>query len=611
MELRRYLDMFRHWLWFIVLGLVVGAAAGYFYSIRQTPIYQASTKVLILRPPQQTSSDTTYLSDQQMLQTYIQMATTSPVLSAASSELGYNINPSQIKVNQITNTQILQITVENEYPQRAADIANTLVQVLIDQYEKLQSTRFTEREQSLQSQIDQIRTQIADLQAQIDQQSAQNIQEQIDNVLEQLDSLRQEASQLKQEIAALSPALTPEITTQLSEKEAQLKEKESNIALYQQIYSELLINGESTQENKSQDTKISQIQTTLNLYQQIYLNLLSSLESVRLAQMQNASSATQIEPAIVPLQPIRPKPIQNAILAGIIGLVIAGGIIFLIEYLNDKLKTPEEIEQLLQLPILGLISEMQDDGEDPKGVYVSKEPRSPVTEAFRTLRTNLEFTAMDKPLKTIMITSVNPEAGKTTIAINLAGVLSQEGKRVFLVDADLRKPRLHNIIGLNNRIGLTNLFKNYHSLDKILNSVSQSVESLPDLKIITSGSLPPNPAELLNSEIMTSILDILKAQSDIVIIDSPPIVVADAQIISTKVDGVLFVVRPGITQANAAKVSVESLERVGARMLGVVVNRIPRNRAFYYGGYQHYYPYDRKYYDYNYNLKSKGDKKRR
>ncbi len=606
MELRRYLDMFRHWLWFIVLGLVVGAAAGYFYSIRQTPIYQASTKVLILRPPQQTSSDTTYLSDQQMLQTYIQMATTSPVLSAASSELGYNINPSQIKVNQITNTQILQITVENEYPQRAADIANTLVQVLIDQYEKLQSTRFTEREQSLQSQIDQIRTQIADLQAQIDQQSAQNIQEQIDNVLEQLDSLRQEASQLKQEIAALSPALTPEITTQLSEKEAQLKEKESNIALYQQIYSELLINGESTQENKSQDTKISQIQTTLNLYQQIYLNLLSSLESVRLAQMQNASSATQIEPAIVPLQPIRPKPIQDAILAGVIGLLIASGIVFLIEYLNDKLKTPEEIEQALQLPILGLIADMQSNEQDPKGVYVSKEPRSPVTEAFRTLRTNLEFTGMGKPLKTVLVTSLGPDEGKTTIAVNLAGILSQEGKRVILLDADMRKPKVHHFIGLNNRIGLTSLFKSLDSIDE----VSQSVEGLPSLKVITSGSLPPNPTELLNSELMISIFEKLKEWADIVIIDSPPNLVADAQVISTKVDGVLFVVRPDFTQANAAKVSVESLQRIGAHMLGVVVNRIPLNRAYYFGNYQHYYPYNQKYYNHSYGQGQRGNHRR-
>ncbi|HQN24654.1 MAG TPA: polysaccharide biosynthesis tyrosine autokinase [Bacteroidales bacterium] len=605
MELKRYLDIIQHWAWLIVLGLVLGAATGFFYSERQTPVYQASTKVLILRPPQQTSSDTTYLSDQQMLQTYIQMATTTPVLSAASSELGYTIDPKQITVNQIVNTQILQITVENENPQRAADIANTLVQVLIDQYEKLQSTRFTDREQSLQSQIDQIQSQIANLQTQIDQQAAQNIQEQIDKVVEQMNPLQQEASQLKQEIASLSPAFTPEIAAQIAEKEARLNEIEPIIALYQQIYSNLLIMGESGQDNTSQDAKLSQMQTTLNLYQQIYLNLISSLESVRLAQMQNASSATQIEPAIVPIEPVRPKPMQNTALAGIVGLVIASGVVFLIEYLDDKLKSPEEIEEALQSPILGLIAEIESDRRDPNGIYVSQEPRSPVSEAFRSLRTNLEYTGMGKPLKTVLVTSLSPEEGKTTIAVNLAGVLSQEGKRVILLDADLRKPKVHQLIGLNNRIGLTSLFKNIHSLDMVLNSVFQDVENLPNLKVITSGSLPPNPTELLNSEFMVKILEKLKEQYDIIIIDSPPSLVADALIISTKVDGFLFVVRPGFTQAKPAMVSVESLKRSGAKMLGVVVNRIPRNRAYYYGGYQHYYSYDQKYYAYSSGQKSK------
>lgn len=606
MELRRYLDMFRHWVWFIVLGLVVGAAAGYFYSNRQTPIYQASTKVLILPAPQQTYSDTTYYSDQPMLATYIEMATTSPVLAAASAELGYTLSPRQIKVSEISNTQILQITATDENPKRAAEIANTLVQVLIDQYESIQSARFTEWEQNLEAQIDQIQMQINDQQALIDQQDAQKIQEQIDKVVAQIEPLQKEASQLKQEIAALSPASTPELAAQVAEKEARLNEIEPIIVLYQQIYSNLIIMGESGQGYISQDAKLNQMQTTLNLYQQIYLNLTSSRESVRLAKMQNATSATQIEPAEVPLHPILPNPTQDATLAGILGLIASSGIVVLMEYLNDKLKTPEEVEQILELPILGLIAEIQSETDDSKGVYVSKEPRSPVTEAFRTLRTNLEFTGMGKPLKTVLVTSLGPDEGKTMIAVNLAGILSQEGKRVILLDADMRKPKVHHFIGLNNRIGLTSLFKSLDSIDE----VSQSVEGLPSLKVITSGSLPPNPTELLNSELMISILEKLKEWADIVIIDSPPNLVADAQVISTKVDGVLFVVRPDFTQANAAKVSVESLQRIGAHMLGVVVNRIPLNRAYYFGNYQIYYPYNQKYYDHSYGQGQRGNHRR-
>ena len=508
-DLTKLINIVRRHAWLLILGLVLGLASGACYSVWQTPIYEASTSMLVLRAPQQTASDMTYLTDQQMVQTYIKMATTGPVLSAASQQLGYTVDPEKIQVRQLENSQIIQITVEDTNPQRATETANALVQVLIEEYKGLQTSRYAEREQSLQTQINQMERQIADLQAQIS-------------------------------------------------------------------------NG-----NSGPDNAPTQLQTTLDLYQTIYANLLNSLEQMRLAQLQGTSNAVQIDPAVVPENPVRPKPLLYTLIAGGIGLLLAVGTAFLMEQLDKTLKTPEDVEHLLGLPILGLIAEIPYLKKDVQAIYVLQNPRSPVTEAFRSLRTNLEFSAVDKPLKIIQVTSASTDEGKSTVAANLAAVLSQAGKRVVLVDTDMRRPQIHRFFGLSNRVGLSDLFHNHASLA----DVSHRVGDLPGLEVVTSGSLPPNPTELLASETMNKILNELKQQVDIVVLDSPPSLVADAQALAAKADGLLLVVQPGYTRADAAAVTLKLMQRTGARVLGVVLNRIPRNHAYYYGSYGHYNPY--------------------
>ncbi len=159
-----------------------------------------------------------------------------------------------------------------------------------------------------------------------------------------------------------------------------------------------------------------------------------------------------------------------------------------------------------------------------------------------------------------------------------------------LVDADMRRPHIHSMFGMSNRDGLSNLFRNGASAI----SVARSKVDLPHLMIVTSGSLPPNPAELLGSARMEAILQELQAQVDMVVIDTPPSVVADAQVLAAKVDAVIMVIQPGTTHAEAARVTLETFKRAGARVVGVVLNRIPRNRNYYYGGYQYYSPYNEK-----------------
>jgi capsular exopolysaccharide synthesis family protein len=363
------------------------------------------------------------------------------------------------------------------------------------------------------------------------------------------------------------------------------------LALYQEIYTNLVVLGKPVESGGDISGQLDQLQTTLNLYQQIYISSISSLEALRLAQAQNTQTVVQVEPATTPKNPISPKPVQSALLYAAVGLVVTAGIAFLIEYLDDTVKTPDDVKNTLGLPVVGLVAELKGnyDGKNAlrSGVFVADQPRSPVSEAFRALRTNLEFSSVDSPLKTILVSSSGEGEGKTTVASNLAIILSQGGKKVLLLDADLRRPNVHKQFSIPNRVGLSDLIRGRMDVEDVI----QVPENIKKLSIITSGSLPPNPAELLGSLKMGLILDSLKSIFDVIVIDTPPMLVSDAQILSSRVDGILFVVRPGKTHIDVAKSPLEELKRIDARVVGVVLNRIPRNRGYYYGGYRYYSPY--------------------
>jgi succinoglycan biosynthesis transport protein ExoP len=237
--------------------------------------------------------------------------------------------------------------------------------------------------------------------------------------------------------------------------------------------------------------------------------------------------------------------------------------------------------------VIGYVAKMDYPAGTPRGMFVVKQPRSPVAEAFRSLRTNLEFSSVDTPLRTILVTSPNPGEGKTTIAVNLAGIIAQGGKSVILLDTDMRRPQVHQFFDLPNRLGFSELFRN----NLPFRAVGQEMEGLKDAVVIPSGNPPPNPTELLSSNRMTQVLDQLKAAVDVVVLDSPPSMVADAQVLASKVDGVILIIHPAHTHADAALASVDQMKRAGARILGVVLNRIPRNHSSYYGGYRYYLPY--------------------
>ena len=335
--------------------------------------------------------------------------------------------------------------------------------------------------------------------------------------------------------------------------------------------------------------QISETQNQIGTLRNLLTTLQSNYAQLLVGTDRSAiNTLTIVEPAFLPGRPIGPNVGRIVMLTTVVALVISMAAAFLLEFLDDTLKTSTEIARYLNLPVLGYLLDIK--SEQDVGGYVAKKPRSRVADAFRSLRTNLEFTGIDKPIQTMLLSSPGVGEGKTSLAVNLAIVMAQGGKEVILMDADLRRPNIHLHLGLPNDKGLTDVFRGNMDIDDVKKSCDQE-----NLSIITSGGLPPNPTDLLGSAKMDSILEQLKQNADIVIIDGPPFLVTDATVLANKVDGVLFVIRHGFTRRGPAVAAIEQLSRMNTRVLGVALNRLPRSMEAHYGDYryyQHYYGVD-------------------
>ncbi len=333
----------------------------------------------------------------------------------------------------------------------------------------------------------------------------------------------------------------------------------------------------SASELANTQKQIDALQIKLTTLQTNYVSLLSN------TQQGAINSLSVLSPAARPQTPIGPNRLALNLLAGASGLVLAVGAAYLLEFLDATIKTPEEISRLFGLSVIGYIADTRLVEGKP---HVAEQPHSTVAEAFRSLMTNLEFAGVEKPLKTILVTSAAASEGKTTIATNLAITMAQGGKKVILLDADLRRPKVHAFLGLPNKAGVNEIYEGGLEVMEALQTWKDE-----NLAVITAGSRAANPTELLGSEKMSQILSSLEGVAEVVILDGPPFLVADAWVLAAKVDGVLLVVRPTYTHRDAVRTVMEQVTRMGARVVGVALNRIPARQAEYYGGYWYISPY--------------------
>ena len=295
-------------------------------------------------------------------------------------------------------------------------------------------------------------------------------------------------------------------------------------------------------------------------------------------------SVSVVEVGEVPGSPVKPRTTLNTALAALAGLAIAVGVALLFEYLDDTVKTAEDLETT-GLVALGGVARFPRPRTEAEALMVGSQHRSSAVEAYKVLRTNVQFSTLDRPGQTLLVTSANPGEGKSTTAANLALAIAQTGKQVVAVDSDLRRPNLHKLFGLTNTGGLTSALL---SKEAALDGYVQSTR-FENLAVLTSGPLPPNPSELLSSHRLDAVLETLKGQADVVVFDSPPaLAVADASILASKVDGTMLVVDSGKTRVDALRRACETLGRSKTKVLGGILNKLsPKGRGYYY--YHYYY----------------------
>lgn len=670
-DFKRLFGLLRRNLVLLITGGALLALAAFLFSLFQTPIYSASTQVMVSRANSQGSAIdiTQSLNPQQIAQTYVELLKQEWTLDKVIEQVGgAELKEGQVSISLASSTTpLIYISAEDADPARAVRIADALVQVLIEQNEAIQSGRYTAAEESLNLQIQQMEEQIAatqmqlelanenayadqltvaqtkigdtqqviettrneisqfnsfgstarivsllgfrqgqfnELQALLDEQLLQyqamsddlavnplvqsdplyapTVQAQMAELGVAINDTRAQMETLSQEISFLTPlAEEGALERAIQQKQDFLASQEILLTTYQDSYTALLVSGKIT----TTSNEVAGLERNLNLYQQIYLGLLNNRETLRLDRIQNMPNVVQANPSIASENPVRPRTMLNTLLGGVAGLVLALSVVILRDFLDTTIKTREDVERAVGLPVLGSVLPMAENKE-ADGPFVTHSPRSPAAEAFRSLRTALEFSGAGKPIKSLLVTSSGAGEGKTIIATNLALIMAQGGKSVVIMDADLRRPRLHQELGISNGIGLSDIFRGKVNIEGALQSYGET-----NLSVITSGGIPPNPAELLASEKMVQILDELTSRFDMVIVDSTPTLVTDSQLIAARVDGVLVVVRAGETQADASRNTVELYRRVGARLLGVILNNVVVNNGYGYGDYSNNYTY--------------------
>ena len=349
--------------------------------------------------------------------------------------------------------------------------------------------------------------------------------------------------------------------------------------------------------------QLARLERAAKVNENVYLMMREKFEEARITEAGQMGMVRVIDRAKEPQRPIRPRKRLNLLLGAIIGLGLGIGATLLLDYADDSLKSIEEVERRTDLRVLGSIPQIKISERDRSRQKTSStsqeqeirriasrmvthfEPKSPVSEAYRTFRTNIQFARFEQPPKTLLITSAGPGEGKSTTVANLAITMAQMGTKTLLVDADLRRPVLHSIFKYRKSIGLTNILLGDNHFDETIHELPVS-----NLSLLCCGTLPPNPSELLGSQAMRNLLDTLREEYEVILFDSPPVLaVTDAAVLSAQTDGVILVISSGETTINAENRAKTLLNNVRAQILGAVLNNV--KLAGRYGSYYHYYYY--------------------
>lgn len=379
---------------------------------------------------------------------------------------------------------------------------------------------------------------------------------------------------------------------------------EKNLAAAQQTERSLQrqldgIKGEA-QQLAEYERAYRQLEARVATKKELHAQMLARLKEAELQAEAKANNVRMLDPAVVPTIPVAPRLVLNMAVALMLSLFGGVGLAFLVDRLDASVKSQEQLEQEMGITALGMIPSLanlkklkgRSDAPLNPDRYVLDHPRSTAAECARAVRTNIMFMAPENEMRTLLITSAGPREGKTSSSVNLAATMALSGSKILLVDSDLRRPRVHKIFDMSHENGLTNLV-----MDPTLPVEDVAEETgVENFHVLTSGTIPPNPAELLHTQAFRRTLDRLLEKYDRVIFDSPPVAaVTDAQILANQCDGAILVVRAGETSREMVKKAHRLLKDVGANVLGALLNGLDVNRRGYgqkrYGYYRYYGTY--------------------
>lgn len=518
------------WWWLILLTTLVAALSSYYMLSQRPAMYRVQSSLILGQSLSNPNLDIAGVAAaSQLAQTYVEAAKRQPVRTATMENLGLDWLP-EYQVRPIPSTQLIEIIVNDTVPERALATNQELVNQLI----------------------------------------------------------------------LLSPSGSRAINP---ERQAAVDEM---LSRYEQGIQETIVEGEelaaqmmevvSAKEIEDLEQQLAAVQSKLTRLEGTYAYFISQ-------SSQEANNAIQVfEKPTLPTTPVSDRLAYSLLASAAVGFALGVAAAYLLEYLDDTLKSADDTTHVSGLPVLASVAEIASDGKKERVLVAAEQPRSQVTEVFRTLRTSIQYSNLDRQVSTLVVTSPVPADGKSTIAANLGVVMTQAGQKALIIDTDLRRPVLHKVFNTRNNFGLTNMlvrmqFQEDERLNEELFDVllQQSLKRVTDsgLMLLTSGPIPPNPAEMLGSAKMKWFVEAFRQRFDITIFDTPPCLpVTDAVIMSTRTDGVLLVAREGKTRYQHLKKAIARFDEVNANMTGIVLNRVSEKELDYY--YGNYYASDQK-----------------
>lgn len=607
----------------IIIITITTTFIAFVYSITATRIYEAGTMLRIERGNMKSLpglDNAFYYSgrDYDFFQTQIKLFKSRSLIRETLKELRKNGKPfkpvnvlpedqqievflKKVKVKPVPRSQLVYLCVQDENPEKAALYANTLSEMYIDQSIKDKMSIVKHYGKWIEQQANAHERIIRDREKEFKKfKKKHNIVElelDVEETKKALSRLQDQLSELQDKMSQ-SEGLDEVKRFELEQKKAEIEEEIKN-------KKERLVNLDDRRAQYESFEK--KIQAAKNYYALLLKRAeeWTSTETKESDKKFDPRNISIIDRAKAPTRPIKPKKTVNILFGMIFGMVLGIGIAFFIEYLDDTIKSPTDVENFLKVPFLGLIPTVSiaQTSTAIEGI-VENQPKGTIAENYRAIRTNILFSS-DRAVKKIVVTSTGPTEGKTTTAINIAEVMARAGDKTLIIDADMRRPRIHKNINLDgDEKGISNYLTGNATVEEIVHGTP-----IETLFVIPAGPIPPNPVEILNSPRLKELLEKMSEQFDRIIIDTPPVIaVTDAAILARMADGVVYVIHGGRAHRDIVRRGINGLMKVGGHIFGVILNNVNIYRASYYDYY--YYNYYRYAYGYGYREK-KADKKKR